>query len=71
MRVKFAHQVELGFAARKGSHLKRGRAISLTVETQERMAGNREAGGKISVQSPGNKGCEMKAEKKQVGGSQE
>lgn len=32
------------------------------------MAGSREAGGKISVQSPGNKGCEMKAEKKQGGG---
>lgn len=35
------------------------------------MAGSREAEGKISVQSPGNKGCEMKAEKKQGGGQSE
>lgn len=39
MRVKFAHQVELGFAARKGLHLKRGSAIRLTVRHAKEWQG--------------------------------
>lgn len=39
MRVKFAHQVELGFAVRKGLHLKRGSAIRLTVRHAKEWQG--------------------------------